>query len=109
MPTVRKDIEAVIGEDVYLPYEAASTVDLDDWDSWEIETYIYKDGVLVHTCKAADLAIVKTAPGRFYSWLKSTISTEFVVGNYHWQSWRIDTVHKFCLHKGTLKMEPYGI
>lgn len=105
MATTIQDLAARIGEDIYLPYVAADTVDLSDWDDWELESYVYdKNGTLVAACKESESTIVRTAPGQFYSWLKKEFTLTFSRDKYTWQTRRVDDDHNFVLHDGTLKM-----
>ncbi len=106
MPTTHKNLDpASPGEDIYVPYSAASTADTSDWSDWEIEAYLFdKNDVKRVTCKAADSTLVKTAEGEFYLWIKSASTAALSVGRYFVQTWRIDADHRFCLHSGILEL-----
>jgi hypothetical protein len=109
MPPTVANIQAVIGEDIYEPYVAESSVDVSDWTSWVVEAYVYdQSGALRATCKAATGTVVKTDTGKLYSWLKSAVTMALPRGAYTIQTWRIDAGHEFVLRTGTLKLLPFA-
>lgn len=114
MPVTYKEIEARLDEDLRQPYEPSDDVDLTDWATWELASYLYLNGVLIKTITesgTADGVITRTGTGYFYTWVKKaylgTLAVSDSTHKYFWQTRRIDSGNNTVLHEGPLKIKPY--
>ena len=104
-PPVVANLDMRVGETFRQAYTADASVDVSDWNTWDLVAYLYKAGVLVATCTEGDSTIVRTATGAFYIEIADDITAALTRGTYLLQVWRTDTDEHIPLMEGTVTVK----